>query len=364
MVVMSASSPPPEAGSGGTGAMYLSLWFLANLSITIYGKAAFALFSFPYPIAMTVVHMLFTSIGIHALAFFGAFKPAETSKETWETVLPFSLVFSMNIWLSNASLNAIAVELHQVVRTTIPLFTMAISGLFFGVVYPLSVVPPIMTVMAGVLMTLSGTPTFDTFGLIIAVFSCAVSSLKGIITQRSQVGSLGLSTFQLLYLMAPLAGAELFVLSVLTGEFRQILENDNVNMETVGHLTTLGVIAFGLNVLSFKTAGVVQPLTMNVAGALKEVTTSVLGILIFGGVFGFWNVAGILTAAVGAFMYGLAMKQMKAPQSDSGGARRLSQSGGDKRGPHGFSRVSQGSDSDMEVFAHDQLDDLEKEDDV
>lgn len=44
----------------------------------------------------------------------------------------FSLLFNVNIWLSNFSLNLVTMAMHQVVRALVPGFTVLLGILFLG----------------------------------------------------------------------------------------------------------------------------------------------------------------------------------------------------------------------------------------
>lgn len=48
------------------------------------------------------------------------------------TLVAFSALYTVNIAISNLSLNLVSVPLHQVVRSTTPLFTILISISLFG----------------------------------------------------------------------------------------------------------------------------------------------------------------------------------------------------------------------------------------
>lgn len=120
------------------------------------------------------------------------------------TLLWFSLLFTVNILFSNASLLAVSVNLHQVsssihralrartsslsmlkvVKSTTPLFTMGISFFLLGERYPKSLLLPVILVVFGVVLTVLGEFDLNLFGLIMATIGCFFGALKGIVTQR------------------------------------------------------------------------------------------------------------------------------------------------------------------------------------
>eukprot|EP00922_Rhytidocystis_sp_ex-Travisia-forbesii_P058094 GHVS01085940.1.p1 GENE.GHVS01085940.1~~GHVS01085940.1.p1 ORF type:complete len:491 (+),score=57.86 GHVS01085940.1:244-1716(+) len=294
-----------------TGYICMALWFILNIVMTIYGKALFSIYRFPYPLLLTAIHMGATSVGVFALEIFGLHKSRRISWSTAHRLLWFSLLFSANIWLSNASLMAVSIGLHQVVRTTIPLFTMAISLCFFRDVYPLRVLPSVLLVIAGVGFTMKGDLEFAIGPFLLVILGCFFSSLKGILTQKTQVGSAGLSALDLLKHLCPLATVQMLLVAWSMGEIDSCREAGGIQGGLWLHLSLMGLVAFSLNFVSFKSAALLNPLTLNVAGNVKQVVTSLLSLYIFGGVISVELLVGILSTAVGALWYSSEMRSWK-----------------------------------------------------
>eukprot|EP00922_Rhytidocystis_sp_ex-Travisia-forbesii_P058107 GHVS01085953.1.p1 GENE.GHVS01085953.1~~GHVS01085953.1.p1 ORF type:complete len:533 (+),score=56.61 GHVS01085953.1:39-1637(+) len=294
-----------------TGWVCMALWFMLNIVMTIYGKALFSIYRFPYPLLLTAIHMGSTSIGVFVLELVGVHTPRRISWHTFHRLLWFSLLFSANIWLSNASLMAVSIGLHQVVRTTIPLFTMVISLLFFREIYPLRVLPSVLLVIAGVGFTMKGDLDFAVGPFILVILGCFFSSLKGILTQKTQVGSAGLSALDLLKYLCPLATVQMLVVAWSMGEVDRCREAGGIQGGLWLHLPLMGLVAFLLNLVSFKSAALLNPLTLNIAGNVKQVATSLLSLYIFGGVLSVELFVGILSTAVGALWYSTEMRSWK-----------------------------------------------------
>lgn len=65
-------------------------------------------------------------------------------------LVAFSSLYTVNIAVSNLSLNLVTVPLHQVVRSTTPLFTIVISILLFGKSYLFQTYMSLVPVVIGV----------------------------------------------------------------------------------------------------------------------------------------------------------------------------------------------------------------------
>lgn len=126
-----------------------TLYFFFNLSLTLYNK--FALVSFPFPFSLTCIHSLAAFIGSYFCYSRGYFTRVQSLglRETL-ILVAFSSLYTINIAVSNLSLNLVTVPLHQVVRSTTPLFTIVISILMFGKSYLFQTYMSLVPVVIGV----------------------------------------------------------------------------------------------------------------------------------------------------------------------------------------------------------------------
>jgi len=232
-------------------------------------------------------------------------------------MLLFSLVFTSNIFLSNYGLVVVSVSVHQISRTLVPLFTMALSLLVYKETYPWSLVPSVMTVCFGVGLTLWGDVQMTTvYGFVVVLAGCLLSSLKGLMSQKAQVGPQGLPTMDLLRFMCPLAVIQLTIAALIGGEFAALYETFTFSTGAVFSLTMQGLIAFLLNVVSFKCSALLTPLTMNIAGNMKQAITPLLALQMFGGSASTALLFGLVVSTVGAIWYGQQARNNKVAKSN------------------------------------------------
>lgn len=272
------------------GAWYLVTWFLANLGLTLMSKSMFRPSIFPFPLLLTSVHMLGTWImcvivrGIRLTDECRAW-----SWDQWRGCLWFSIVMTVNIWLSNFSLMSVSISVHQIFRTTVPLFTMFFSWLVFRQRYRLNVLPPVVLVVSGVIITVySQRLSYSIFGLVIVLAGCVFASLKSIMTKNIQ---LDIDTLDLFKVICPTSMLLLLAASVVNGELRTFSntylpdESDALDAQVPTRLplstlalmlTVQAALASFLNFVSFKSSKYNSPLTMNIAGNVKQVVTPIL----------------------------------------------------------------------------------------
>jgi hypothetical protein len=90
-----------------TQEFWLALYFFFNLSLTLYNKVV--LVHFPYPYTVTALHALCGSVGGWSLLVQGFFVQKRLSTSDTMALVMFSVLYAMNIAISNASLNLVTV---------------------------------------------------------------------------------------------------------------------------------------------------------------------------------------------------------------------------------------------------------------
>ena len=82
-------------------------YFLANLSLTLYNKLLMN--KFPFPWSLTAIHTLCGAIGSQACLSRGLFTQQRLTKRENLVLIAFSSLYTINIAVSNLSLNLVTV---------------------------------------------------------------------------------------------------------------------------------------------------------------------------------------------------------------------------------------------------------------
>ncbi|CAO3660123.1 unnamed protein product [Umbelopsis ramanniana] len=298
------------------GSVWLTLYFVLNLSLTLFNKAILNDFGFPW--TLTAIHTLCGAIGSYSLYLAGVFTPAKLGDHENMVMVLFSVLYTFNIAISNVSLKLVSVPFHQVVRAMTPAFTIALSILFLQKSYSKMVYLSLVPVVAGVAFATRGEYDYTFIGFLLTVLGTILAAIKTIVTNRVQVGRLKLHPLDLLLRMSPLACIQTIVYAQLTGELSAVREFAAENMSTnmLFGLLANGAVAFLLNVVSFTANKKTSALTMTVAGNVKQVLTIVLSVVIFNLRITPLNGVGILlTLAGGAWYTHVEMSQKSKQQS-------------------------------------------------
>jgi hypothetical protein len=92
-------------------AFWLTLYFGLNLALTLYNKVL--LVSFPYPYTLTAIHALFGLAGGTYLRLRNVYQPKSLCGSDHAVLVAFSILYSVNIAISNASLDLVSVPVSQ-----------------------------------------------------------------------------------------------------------------------------------------------------------------------------------------------------------------------------------------------------------
>ncbi|KZT43327.1 TPT-domain-containing protein [Sistotremastrum suecicum HHB10207 ss-3] len=324
-----ASDPPPWTDGP---VFWLILYFFFNLGLTLYNKSV--LVRFPFPYSLTALHALFSSIGSYSSLSIGAFTPARLSSRQSFSLLLFSFLYTLNIAVSNISLQLVTIPFHQVVRASTPIFTLLLSVSLLGSKFSSKKLMSLLPVMAGVGFATYGDYYFTLYGLLLTLLGTLLASLKTVatnilqsppstLTTHGSISSFRLETklhpLDLLFRMSPLAFIQCVLAAHFTGELDRVRAFGAVEM-TRARLLALcvnGAIAFGLNVVSFTANKKTGPLTMTVAANVKQVLTILLAVLIFNLSLSPTNAIGIILTLVGGAWYAFCEYREKTSKSSS-----------------------------------------------
>ncbi|KAI8984341.1 triose-phosphate transporter family-domain-containing protein [Mycotypha africana] len=236
----------------------------------------------------------------------GWFTPAKLGERENMIMLMFSILYTINIAISNVSLNLVSVPFHQVVRAMTPVFTVIISIMFLKKTYPAKIYYSLLPVVFGVAFATSDEYSFTYMGFFLTVLGAVLAAVKTIVTNRVQVGRLKLAPLDLLFRMSPLAFIQCIIYAYFTGELQDVMQFSSQNMtaDLAFGLFFNGLIAFGLNIVSFTANKKTSALTMTVAGNVKQVLSIILSVVIFDYAVTLMNSFGILLTLVGGAWYG------------------------------------------------------------
>lgn len=261
---------------------------------------------FEFPWSLTAIHTLFSGLGCFALVCTGFFKPSSLGKEENIVMLMFSFLYTINIAISNVSLNMVSVPFHQVVRATTPIFAIILNISLWRQSYSMMTYLSLIPVIAGVGFATMGDYSYTMAGLYLTFFGTFLAALKTVVTNRVQVGKLKLHPLELILRMSPLAFIQCMLYAGFSGEASLVVEwaQAKLNFQSFNILCLNGIIAFFLNVVSFTANKKTSALTMTVAANVKQVLSIVIAVMVFNLTITALNAWGIFLTILGGAIYG------------------------------------------------------------
>lgn len=221
-------------------------------------------------------------------------------------LLAFSLLFTMNIAISNVSLAMVSVPFHQIMRSTCPIATIGIYRVVYGRTYSTLTYLSMIPLILGVGLATAGDYYATVMGFTLTLLGVVLASIKTVATNRLMTGSLALSAMEILLRMSPLAAIQCLFYAFITGEvseFRVAYSEGQFSQSFGAAIMLNALIAFGLNIVSFQTNKMVGALTVSVCGNVKQALTIALGIVLFNVEVGLLNGVGMLITIAGAAWY-------------------------------------------------------------
>ena len=200
------SPPPPSetSTSSATAGLWLLAWLVNNMGVTLLNKWAFAKVDFPHPFLLSAVHMVCNASGA---AVYFVIKPGERAKRKdigatgFRTILAFSLLFSANIAVGNASLRHVSVNFNQVARSLVPGVVMVASMACLGKSYSSAQQLALVPVVVGVMLACFGEMHFTTLGFCMTMLCVALAAAKVVLSNIVLTGPLKLEPMDLLLRM-------------------------------------------------------------------------------------------------------------------------------------------------------------------
>lgn len=314
--------------------LWLVIWTLNNVGVTLLNKAAFKSVDFRYPYFLSFVHMACNALGSELFFWLiqrenlraaktedevtpefgivqkllGKITRKEVDKKGKRLILAFSVIFSLNIAIGNVSLRYVSVNFNQVMRSLVPAITI-VMGFFTGKKTTLQRQLSVLPVVIGVAMACFGDMTYTALGFFYTVCCVLLAALKVVASGEMLTGSLKLHPVDLLGHMAPLAMIQCIVLSLLTGEVTAIARRWGTELSPFVNIWPLfvvwlsGLFSFSLNICSLMANKMTSPLTLCIAANVKQVLMIAIATILFNTPISFLNGAGIVVVLMGSARY-------------------------------------------------------------
>ncbi|CAL9763640.1 unnamed protein product [Musa acuminata subsp. burmannicoides] len=274
-----------NCGEGGSTYGYILLYIALSSGQIFFNKWVLSSkqINFPYPVALTLLHMLFSSVLCFVLTKVFKIIKIEggiTSEIYLTSVVPIGAMFAMTLWLGNSAYLYISVAFAQMLKATMP-----VAVFFLGTAAGLEAMScrmfVIMTVISiGVVVASYGEISISWIGVVYQMGG-VVGEASRLIFMEIFVKRKGvrLNSISMMYYVSPCSALCLFVPWIF-------LEKPKMDSSGPWNFPPiiLGlncVCTFALNLSVFLVISRTSALTIRVAGVVRDWVVVLLSALIF-----------------------------------------------------------------------------------
>ncbi|KAE9595912.1 hypothetical protein Lal_00030908 [Lupinus albus] len=282
-------------------------WWTFNVTVIIVNKWIFQKLEFKFPLTVSCIHFICSSIGGYVVIKVLKLKPLihVDPEDRWRRIFPMSFVFCINIVLGNVSLRYIPVSFMQTIKSFTPATTVVLQWLVWRKYFDWRIWASLIPIVGGILLASVTELSFNMVGFCAALFGCLATSTKTILAE-SLLHGYKFDSINTVYYMAPFATMILAIPAILL-EGNGILEWLSIHPYPWSALIiifTSGVLAFCLNFSIFYVIHSTTAVTFNVAGNLKVAVAVLVSWLIFKNPISYLNGVGCAVTLVGCTFYG------------------------------------------------------------
>uniref|UniRef100_W5MMW2 Solute carrier family 35 member E4 n=1 Tax=Lepisosteus oculatus TaxID=7918 RepID=W5MMW2_LEPOC len=282
------------------------VWLVTGTTISSLNKWIFAVYNFRYPLLLSALHMLTAIVVDYGLIRLRVVEPRSGERDLTAParikVFLLSLTFCASIAFGNVGLSYVQLSFAQMIYTTTPLFTLAISTLILGKQHHVLKYTAMMPICLGASFSIMGEVQFDQMG---CFFVFAATMLRGVksIQQSILLQEEKINSVVLLYLMAIPSFCILAVAALVLENWAALespLRYDN-HLWVFILLSCLGSVLY--NLASFCVITLTSAVTLHVLGNLSVVGNLLLSQLLFGCQLSALSCVGVVLTLSGMVMY-------------------------------------------------------------
>lgn len=161
------------------------VWLVTGTTISSLNKWIFAVYNFRYPLLLSALHMLTAIVVDYGLIKLRLIRHRGVGEQHLTTSAKFkvfllSLTFCASIAFGNVGLNYVQLSFAQMIYTTTPLFTLAISTFILGKQHHIIKYTAMMPICLGASFSIMGEVQFDQTGCLFVVAATMLRGVKSI----------------------------------------------------------------------------------------------------------------------------------------------------------------------------------------
>lgn len=284
-------------------------WIACSSGLILFNKRLLAGW-FPFPIVLTMFHMLFASVVTWSLRFSGLVTtPLVTFAVYRRMFVPIAALFAASLILSNYAYLYLSVSFIQMLKASTPIVVLLLSFAAGLRKVSLELTLVVLTVCVGVIMAAYGELLWSTIGVLLQVGGILVEAAR-LVTIQIVLKEVKLGPLDSLSLYAPACTLFLFTASMATGEMTRVLVLDKwVLSELLGNV----LVAFALNLVTLWLVMETSSLVLTMCGVFKDILLIFASKLFFASLFTHIQVIGYSISLVAIYVFNQLSSAPPAP---------------------------------------------------
>ena len=266
---------------------FVALWIFVSALVILFNKYILTVYGFPFPVTLTMTHMLFCSSLAFVLVRVVKVVPASegmTRDAYAKKIVPIAALFATSLWASNTAYVYLSVAFIQMLKALSPVTVYSI-GCAIGIEqYTHKRLLNMAVVTVGVMIASYGELNFNAFGFFVQIVAVVVEACR-IISVQLVLGkaNLKLNSITTLYYVSPMC----FVFLIVPFAFLELpklaygLEITHSIHYSAGVMIANASCAFALNAIIYLLIGRTSALTLNISGVLKDIILIAISAVIF-----------------------------------------------------------------------------------
>ena len=303
----------------------VALWIVLSATVIVFNKYILTTYGFPYPIALTMMHMGFCSaVAFVLVRVVRVVPPSEgMTRETYgKRVAPIAGLFAVSLWASNTAYVYLSVAYIQMLKALSPVTVYGIGCAIGLERYSRGRLANMLVVTVGVMIASYGELNFNMYGFCVQMLAVVVEACR-IVSVQIVLGkaNLKLNSITTLYYVSPASFVFLLVPFALL-EMPKIaygLEITHSVHYSAGIMLANATCAFLLNAALYLLIGRTSALTLNVSGVIKDMFLIGISAAIFESPVSATQLVGSLVAFSGVCYYNYSKlnESFEAAKADS-----------------------------------------------
>lgn len=287
---------------------YIGLWITLSATVIVFNKYILTVYKFPFPIALSMIHMAFCS----ALAFiivrlFKWVPSSNINKEKYvKSILPVAGLFALSLWTSNTAYVYLSVAFIQMLKALMPVSVYTLGCVLRIEKYSHSRFLNMIVVTFGVAISSYGELNFHAFGFCVQILAILAETWRIILVQIILgKAKLKLNPITTLYYVSPACFIFLLVPFTLL-ELTEIVygvELTHPVPHSIMIMLANATCAFALNTAVYLLIGKTSALTMNISGVVKDFLLIMISAVMFDSPVSSLQLVGFSIAASGVLYY-------------------------------------------------------------